>query len=186
MPMPCAGCFEMPRLTMNFAASRPWLTPVRVLLALATLGCLHALLVRDDLLSQIDSHAEKIHKLERTLNHQELNRASVQRQNPQQLEETRHLVAELQRPWEGMLNALQRAASQDMQIVRLQPEADANRLVIAGQADSSDAFLSYVQRLRRDPSWKSVEPVSEERNVNVYAAGGKPVTFQLMAEWRPQ
>lgn len=176
----------MSRLAMNFVPPPQWRMSILVLLALAILACLHALLVRDDLLSRIDSRAEKIRHLERKLSRQELSQASVQRQNPQQAEETRHLVAELQRPWEGMLNALQRAASPDMQIVRLQPEADANRLVIGGQADSSEAFLSYVQRLRRDPSWRTVEPVSEERNANAFQSGGKPVTFQLMAEWRPQ
>jgi septal ring factor EnvC (AmiA/AmiB activator) len=175
----------MPRHAMNFSSLPVWRKGTLLLLVIAVLGCLQALLVRDDLLSQLDERAEKIRRLERSLNHHESSQAAVLRQNPQQAAEVRRITTELQRPWESMLNALQRAAKLDVQILRLQPDSDARRLVIGGQADSSDAFLAYVQRLRRDASWKMVEPLSEERNLAAFSApGGKPVTFQLVAEWK--
>ena len=74
----------------------------------------------------------------------------------------------------------------DVQIQRVQPEADALRLRIAGLADSSEAFIAFVQRLRSDPSWRSVEPLSEAKQPDAAAgagAGGKPLAFQLAAQW---
>ncbi|MDI1300977.1 MAG: hypothetical protein PSX71_03640 [bacterium] len=173
----------MARLEMDFAARESWPRLVLVLLALGLAGSLYAIWLRDDLLTQRDARQDEIRRLERSLSHHQFFGTSSTRQNPKAVAETRRLVMELQRPWEAMLNSLQKAARPDMLIVRIQPESNANRLLISGQADDNEAFLSYVTRLRDDAAWRSVEPVSEERGAAVFVQGSKPVSFQLVAEW---
>ncbi|MNR62737.1 hypothetical protein D3C85_1848450 [compost metagenome] len=73
-----------------------------------------------------------------------------------------------------------------MIVNRVQPETDAFRLRISGQADSSQAFVEFVQRLQGDALWRVVEPLSESRQSDNAAPDGKPVVFQLTAEWRRQ
>lgn len=182
----------MARLELNFAsdfASRSVLRSslprfVVLLLALGLAGSVYAILQRDDLLDQRDAQQDKIRHLERTLSQHQFSGVAHVRQNPKAVAETERLALELQRPWEAMLNSLQKAAKPDMLIMRIQPESNAHRIMLSGQADDNQAFLSYVTRLRADTAWMSVEPVSEERSAAAFVQGGKPVSFQLVAEWR--
>lgn len=171
-------------LKLDFLSPKSW-SPWRFgVLLLAVFGGTHAVLQRDALLARQSEVEGKIHRLEQKANRHEVLQAARLRQNPQQTVEILHIADELQRPWEGMLAALQRSARPDMQILRLQPESDEARLVIGGQAESSAAFLDYVARLRKDGAWKSVEPLSEETaSAGMAMAGGKPVSFQLVVEW---
>lgn len=174
----------MARLEMNFAAHRPRSRFVLVVLVVGLAGSLHALWLQGDLLDRRDAAQDEIRRLERALFQEKLSDVSRVRQDPQAVAETKRLIAELQRPWEAMLNSLQKAAKPDILIVRIQPESNANRLLISGQADNNQAFLTYVARLRKDVAWHAVEPVSEERSTTAFTQNGKPVSFQLMAEWR--
>lgn len=176
----------MARIDMNFVSrqSLPWRT--LFFLAVGLAGSLHAVWLRDDLLSQRAARQDEIRQLERLQSHSRVSEASRDRQNPAVVAETKRLIMELQRPWEGMLDSLQKVARPDMQIIRLQPESNANRLLISGQADNSQAFLSYVSRLREDVAWHSVAPISEEKSAAAFTQGSKPVSFQLMAEWRQE
>lgn len=176
----------MARLEMNFASRRPRARLVLVVLAVGLVGSLHAIWRQGDLLGHRDAAQDEIRRLERALFQEKLSDVSGVRQDPQAVAETKRLIVELQRPWEAMLNSLQKAAKPDMLIVRVQPESNANRLLISGQADNNQAFLTYVTRLRKDVAWRAVQPVSEERSATVFAQDGKPVSFQLMAEWRAE
>ncbi|WP_345539286.1 hypothetical protein [Variovorax defluvii] len=171
---------------MDFAPRAAWrMTHVMFLLA-GALGCAHALWQRHVLLqdrsalvTQVEAQAEAQQRAVRHLSPQ------AQAARPEARAEVERLAAGLQRPWQPMLNALQIAIRNDASVTRVQPEADAFRLRIAGQADSSKAFLDFVQRLQDDASWQSVEPLSESRQPQPEAAaGGKPVSFLLAVEWR--
>lgn len=173
----------MARIEIDFASRQLWPRFVFILLAIGVVGGLYALWLRDDLLNQRDAKQDEIGRLERLLSHHQRAENAGVRQNPKAEAETKRLAMELQRPWEAMLNSLQKAAKPDMLIVRVQPESDAKRLLISGQADDNQAFLSYIARLRADAAWVVVEPVSEERAAAPFMQAGKPVSFQLRAEW---
>jgi hypothetical protein len=171
----------MNRLALNFARTRSrW--PAKALLLLGALGSLHALWQRESLLTQIDTQTAQRMQLEQSLDQRNLTLAAAQ-ENPAARTEARRLVTELQQPWEVMLDALQQATKTDVLITRLQPDIAAGQLVVDGQADNSDAFLAFVTRLRRQPEWLAVEPVSQERTTTPIP-GGKPLGFQLRLMWR--
>ncbi len=96
--------------------------------------------------------------------------------------EVLEISSRLQRPWEAMLDALQKAVTADVSVTRMQPDTDAFHLRVTGDADSSQAFVDFVQRLRDDESWRVVDPVSETRLDNI-APGLRPLSFQIELQW---
>lgn len=102
--------------------------------------------------------------------------------NAQAQKQFQDIAARLQRPWEPMLDALQKAVTADVSVTRMQPETDAFHLRVTGDADSSQAFVDFVQRLRDDESWQVVDPVFETRLDNI-APGLRPFSFQIELQW---
>lgn len=173
----------MARLEMNFAADRAGSRWMRMLLLVGVAGCLFALWQRETLLAGIDAQREAMSRVEKARSQQESRLTAARREDPKALAEARVLVDALQRPWGVMLDAVQAAARPDLQITRLQPDTAARRLLVSGQADSSEAFLGFVERLRRAPEWAVVEPVSQEQREGAAAPGARALSFQLALEW---
>lgn len=169
---------------LEFASRSPWRKATVVLLVVSAVLSGYALLMRHKLLER---RAAVLIQLE--AQQAEGAKARPIRQapaRPEATDEASRLVAGLQRPWEPMLNALQASIRDDVVVNRVQPETDAFRLRISDQADTSQAFVEFVQRLRSDSSWHAVEPVSEAKQVDNANPGGKPIVFQLAAEWNRQ
>lgn len=168
-------------MQLNFASKSSWRRATAALLMLGILASGHVLWTRHQLL---DRRAAVLAQLD--VQKQASREARPVRQTPARpeiREEATRLVAALQRPWEPMLNALQNTLRDDVRVTRVQPETDAFRLRISGQADSSQAFVEFVQRLRGDAAWRVVEPLSEALQTDNTVPGSKPVAFQLAAEW---
>lgn len=173
-----------PKLGLDFAPRSLWRRATVVCMALGVIGSIAALWHRHHLLERREIAVSQIEALQRPAAGASSSRPVMVR--PEAVDETDRLVASLQRPWEPMLNALQAALRDDVIVNRVQPETDAFRLRISGQADSSQAFVEFVQRLQGDALWRVVEPLSESRQSDNAAPDGKPVVFQLTAEWRRQ
>jgi hypothetical protein len=175
---------------MNFAAKPTWRTTTIMLLMIGVAGSAVALWQRHSLLERRALAVSLIEVRQLAMPREQSSRLPAI--HPQTLKEAAdeadRLISSLQRPWEPMLNALQAALRDDVIIQRVQPETDAFRLRLSGQADSSQAFIEFVQRLQGDASWRAVEPLSEARpeagQSNNIAPGGKPLVFQLTVEWR--
>jgi hypothetical protein len=91
------------------------------------------------------------------------------------------IVADLRSPWEEALEALERASRPDIVVTRLESEGRSARLRVLGRANSSDAFLDFVQRLRDDTFWRRVDPVSESAQEEG-ASSIQPIAFQMVLE----
>ena len=184
-------------MTMNFVAQPLWRrTPwaVMALVAIGLLGSADALWRRHGLLRQRDAAVSQIDA--RVLANIPQRPGQGAPADPKAIEAVEQLAVALQRPWEPMLDALQGAVRDDVSITRVQSEvqsssqvsirapARAPRLRVSGRADSGQAFLDFVQRLKSDAdaSWKAVDPLSEAQQPDA-APGGKPVAFQLSLEW---
>ena len=167
---------------LEFAPRSPWSPVTVLLLALGLLGGAHGLWQRHALLTKRAAAVTQIEALRMPL-HPE--RSSVgEALRPEASAEADRLIASLHRPWGPMLDALQSSITDDVRVTRVQPDSDALRLHITDEADTSQAFVAWMQRLQSDASWRSVEPLSEGRQAEGGAPGGKPVLFQLAVEWR--
>ncbi|WP_198161313.1 PilN domain-containing protein [Variovorax sp. WDL1] len=153
-----------------------------LLLALGVLGGAHSLLQRHTLLAERAAAVAQAEALRPPLHLERSGEAEAFR--PEASGEADRLIASLHRPWAPMFDALQSTVTDDVRVTRVQPESDARRLHITGEADNSQAFVAWMQRLQSDASWRSVEPLSEARQAEGAAASGKPVLFRVSVEWR--
>jgi hypothetical protein len=174
----------MNRLSLDFAHGGRSVRLAIAALLIGAAGVLHALWQRESLLTQQDAQQTQTSRLERALSRQALRHSTTARENPKALAAARTVAVELQRPWESMLDAVQKASRADLTITRLQPESSAYRLAVTGQADSSEAFLAFVSRLRQQPQWSEVTPVRQELpTTTALSAGTKPLSFQIVLQW---
>lgn len=157
--------------------------PLTLVVLLAGLvGTAGALWQREALLAERESlRASRAH-LERSLRHVRIP-AVATKDAASEIAALRTLGAALQRPWEGMLDALQAALAPDVRITRIQPGGEGLVWHISGEADGSEAFLTFVQRLRRDARWSTVTPVSEA-SLTAGPGVGKAMTFDVQVQWR--
>lgn len=150
-----------------------------VLLALGVLAGGASLVQRHHLLQLRESlHAQRGVQASPPLNAQA---GAGKSQSADQARELREAIAVLQRPWLPMFRALRQALRPDIQITGLEQDTQATRWRISGVADSDAAFEDFLGRLHGDAGWTTVHPVSETRQTG---PGTKPLSFQLLAEWR--
>ena len=171
----------MPR-GLDFARRSPWSPMTALLLTLGLLGGAHGLWQRHALLAKRAAAVAQLEALRRPSTR--VHAAAGEAIQPAAAGEADRLIASLHRPWEPMLDALQSTTSDDVRVTRVQPESDAFRLHITGEADNGQAFVAWMQRLQSDASWRSVQPLSEARQAEASAPAAKPVLFQLSLEWR--
>ncbi|VTU36677.1 hypothetical protein H6CHR_04764 [Variovorax sp. PBL-H6] len=167
---------------LEFAPHSRWSPVAALLLVLGMLGGVHGLWQRHALLAKRTAVVAQAEALQPPPTRERSSTGEALR--PEASDEADRLIASLHRPWESMLDALQSTVTDDVRVTRVQPESDALRLRITGEADNSQAFVAWMQRLQSDASWRSVEPLSEARQAEGVAPGGKPVLFQLAVEWR--
>jgi hypothetical protein len=181
----------MARLSWNFAQRRWWTQPWAAICVVALLGCFHALWWRHDLLLQREQMIEKA---------EGSSRRSAARLHPVSapLPAALNLVfAEMRYPWIDVLTSLQQVTKPSLELLTLEPDVGAVRRVrISGVADQPKDVFDLLAALQNDPSWSSVQLVSQTRNddaglpqVNGSILPGLPaatrrgVSFSLVAEW---
>ncbi|VTU40519.1 hypothetical protein H4CHR_05239 [Variovorax sp. PBS-H4] len=169
-------------MRLEFAPRSPWSPLTALLLVLGLLGGAHGLWQRHTLLAKRMAAVTQVEALRPPLSQERSGAGEALR--PEASGEADRLIASLHRPWELMLDALQSTVTDDVRVMRVQPESEGLRLHITGEADNSQAFVAWMQRLQSDASWRSVEPLSEARQAEGSAPAGKPVQFQLSLEWR--
>jgi hypothetical protein len=169
-------------MALEFAPRSRWSRAAALLLALGMLGGAHGLWQRHALLAKRAAVVAQAEALQPPSPRERSSTGNALR--PEASAEADRLIASLHRPWAPMLDALQSTVTDDLRVTRVQPESDALRLRITGEADTSQAFIAWMQRLQSDASWRSVEPLSEARQAEGGAPGGKPVLFQIAVEWR--
>jgi len=181
----------MARLNWDFAQRRWWTQPWAAICVIGLLGCVHALWWRHDLLQQREQLIEKA---------EEASHRAASRVHPVSVPPPAALklvFAEMRYPWIDVLNSLQHVTKAGVELLTLEPDAGAVRRVnISGVADQPKDVFDLMAALQSDPSWSSVELVSQTRNddagspqVNSSILPGLPTTsrcsvsFSLIAEW---
>jgi hypothetical protein len=181
----------MARLSWDFAQRRWWTQPWAAIYVVALLGCAHALWWRHDLLQQREQMIGKA---------EEASRRAVARVHPVSVPPPAALnlvFADMRYPWIDVLNSLRHVTNPGLELLTLEPDAGAIRRVhIAGVADQPKDVFDLMATLQSDPSWSSVELVSQTRTddtglpqVNgsilptLPSASRRGVSFSLIAEW---
>jgi hypothetical protein len=146
----------MKRLRIDFAGRgqrSPW--PARALLAAAVALSLDAGLSYSRLRDTQEEHRGRIA--------QGGPAATVGRKSaPEELAAVRETVDRLAMPWERLFGALEAAASEDVALLGIEPDAKAGTVLISGDSKDYLSTLTYVLNLSRGESLQRVQLVRHQ------------------------
>jgi len=154
--------------------------------ALAAVGVVAAILVgwryyalgRD--VADLEEHLADVKRLER----RDLPRMRISTSDPKMLAQevgrANAVLASLTLPWDAMFGELEAAASANVGLLAIQPEASGRQVRLAGEARSITELLAYIGRLEATPGFANVLLATHELK-----PGGaeRPVLFTLTADW---
>jgi hypothetical protein len=122
----------------------------------------------------------------------EKNRTTLARQDPrsyrpakaasaEEVALARDTVQRLSTPWNNLFGALESAASDQVALLSIEPDAKAGTVLIAGNSKNYLAALTYVLNLSRAGTLSKVQLVRHEVKQN---EPQRPVDFSVSAAWR--
>lgn len=91
------------------------------------------------------------------------------------------VVRQLTLPWMSMIAAVERAATQDIAVLQMQPEPQQALLRVTAEAGNREAMLKYLGRLEKDGNLAEVHLVRHEVRVD---QPGRPIQFVVQARVR--
>ena len=93
----------------------------------------------------------------------------------------RETVQRLTLPWPTLFGALESAASDQVALLAIEPDARSGKVMISGDSKDYLAALSYVLNLSRSQALSAVELVRHEVKQN---DPQRPVAFSVSAAWK--
>jgi len=90
-------------------------------------------------------------------------------------------VRQLTLPWAQMIEAVERASSNDVVVLQLQPEAQQRTLRLTAEAKNGDAMLGYVRRLGESRVLSAVYLASHQVQMEDPL---RPIQFSVQASFR--
>src|SRR5262245_3468205 len=115
------------------------------------------------------------------LNREALARAqpvSARRASKEEVAAARDTVERLSTPWPGLFGALESAASDQVALLAVEPDAKAGKVLISGEGKDYLAALTYVLNLSQSEALSGVQLVRHDINPE-----RKTVTFSVSATW---
>lgn len=97
-----------------------------------------------------------------------------------ELQEAAGVVDQLALPWSPLFSAIERAHTETVALLAVQPDAQRRSVTIIGEAKGYDDVLGYVARLRSEARLTNVFLVSNESRED---QPHRPVAFTVSANW---
>lgn len=91
------------------------------------------------------------------------------------------VAAELRAPWSDLLASFEEHGGADVALLKLEPDARAGVVRVAGQARNTKALFEYVQALEADPRLTQVLLTAHQAERDT---PGQPLRFTVQASWR--
>ena len=98
-----------------------------------------------------------------------------------QMQQALVVVEQLALPWSPLFNAIERAHTDTVALLAVQPDAQRRSVTIIGEAKGYEDVLAYVARLREEARLKNVYLVGNEVRED---QPQRPVAFTVSADWR--
>jgi hypothetical protein len=147
----------------------PW--AARVLMVVSAAIALDAGLAYRDARQVIEANREALAKAPA---------APAERASKEEVALARDTVERLTTPWDSLFGALEGAASDEVALLGLEPDAKAGKVVISGEGKDYLAALTYVLNLSRSDALSGVQLVRHEVKPD---DPQKPVSFAISASW---
>ncbi|HEU4353795.1 MAG TPA: hypothetical protein VFR66_18155 [Burkholderiales bacterium] len=90
-------------------------------------------------------------------------------------------VRQLALPWAQLIDSLERAATQEVAVLNIQPDAQNRVLRVSAEARREGTMLEYLRRLEATGSFAEVHLVSHQVRED---APGRPILFSVQASFK--
>jgi hypothetical protein len=125
----------------------------------------------------------RIASMDRRIQRKTAPQVSSVHERPEMKREVRKANAvmnELDLPWGALFDSLEYAASHDVALLSIQPDASSRKMRIGGEAKNIPAMLDFVGALEREPALKDAHLLKYEiKREDPH----RPVTFFVSASW---
>lgn len=108
-------------------------------------------------------------------------RAAPRNNAGENLKQAEAVVRQLALPWTSMIHAVEGAASADVAVLQLEPDARERKLRISAEARNEEAMIEYLRRLGRENALASAHLASHQV---VLEDARRPIQFTVMAMFR--
>lgn len=106
--------------------------------------------------------------------------ARVTEATQQEVKQAREVISWLNLPWEPVFDSLELAASKEVALLSLQPNAASRAIRISGEARNLQGLVEYVEALEREPVFKNVHLVNYRIRQD---HPQRPVSFLIALTW---
>ena len=97
------------------------------------------------------------------------------------LKQAETVMRQLALPWAGMIHAVEGAASADVAVLQMEPDARERRLRLTAEARNEEAMLEYLRRLGRENGLSDAHLASHQV---VAEDPRRPIQFTVLAKFR--
>lgn len=98
----------------------------------------------------------------------------------QEVKQAREIISWLNLPWEPVFDSLELAASKEVALLSLQPNAASRAIRISGEAKNLQGLVEYVEALEREPVFRTVHLVNYRIKQD---HPQRPVDFLIALSW---
>ncbi|MBA2658518.1 MAG: fimbrial assembly protein [Nitrosospira sp.] len=102
------------------------------------------------------------------------------REIKQEFRRANAVMSEIDLPWGALFDSVEYAASHDVALLSVQPDAAGRTMRIGGEAKTMSALLDFVGALEREPVLKDAYLLKYEIKQD---DPQRPIIFSLMASW---
>jgi len=100
---------------------------------------------------------------------------------PAQIAAANRAIRQLNLPWRDVFDALEEAASKEVSVVSIEPEAQNHTVRVSSEVANADDMVGFIRRLKQQPQFEAVSLRAhrvEERDPN------HPLRFTIEVVWR--
>lgn len=108
-------------------------------------------------------------------------RAAPRRGADEELKQAEAVVRQLALPWAAMIHAVEGAASADVAVLQMEPDARERKLRLTAEARDEQGMLGYLRRLGRADTLSDVHLASHQV---VLEDTRRPIQFSVLARLR--
>jgi len=99
----------------------------------------------------------------------------------EQIKNAQSVVRQLALPWATLINTLEEAATNDVAVLQLQPEAQQRLLRVTAEARHQDAMLEYLRQLANAKALANVHLLNHQVQLE---DPQRPIQFSVQARFR--
>lgn len=165
------------RRTLRRVAPITWVAS-----AIGAVLCAGVVLTGHNLLDQQRRHAVRLERIDAELNARRAAKPVSRKPTitDAQAAAVNGAIAQLNLPWQQLLDAVEGATPKTIALVSLEPDAKKSTVKGMAEAKTSDDMIAYIERLKQQPFFSAVILTRHEVNEQ---DPNKPLRFQYEAQW---